>query len=242
MPAAAGRRPRAQVARRRFWGKIANKRVRWLGYDSGIKPGVKACTVAGCTAQHDAGAHQVDVPLERRSATTRRSKKTPTASSSEQPIMLGMPVAARSACDGRSVLGRVHQPAAGRPEQRDPARVQAGPAGWRESGQHGGPLAERHGQPHQGPGAVLRRGPCRASSQLPELARSCDRVRRSQPSTIRATAPGVGGQTPARRACSRPSRWAPTSASWATPLTAKRRRSRASGRRRGPGHADAVAG
>jgi len=34
------------------WGKVANKRVRWLGYDSGIKPGVKACTVAGCTAQH----------------------------------------------------------------------------------------------------------------------------------------------------------------------------------------------
>jgi hypothetical protein len=47
----------------KVWGKVANKRVRWLGYDSGIKPGLKACTVAGCTAQHDAGAHQVDVPL-----------------------------------------------------------------------------------------------------------------------------------------------------------------------------------
>jgi reductive dehalogenase len=47
----------------RFWGKIPNKRVRWLGYDSGIKPGVKACTVAGCTAKHDSGAHQVDIPL-----------------------------------------------------------------------------------------------------------------------------------------------------------------------------------
>jgi ferredoxin len=46
----------------RFWGKIPNKRVRWLGYDSGIKPGVKACTVAGCTAQHE-GSHPVDVPL-----------------------------------------------------------------------------------------------------------------------------------------------------------------------------------
>ena len=31
------------------------KRVRWLGYDSGIKPGEQACTVAGCTATHDAG-------------------------------------------------------------------------------------------------------------------------------------------------------------------------------------------
>jgi reductive dehalogenase len=45
-----------------FWGKIPNKRVRWMGYDSGIKPGVKACTVAGCTAKHE-GAHPIDVPL-----------------------------------------------------------------------------------------------------------------------------------------------------------------------------------
>jgi len=36
----------------RFWGKTPSRRVRWLGYDSGIKPGVKACTVAGCSAQH----------------------------------------------------------------------------------------------------------------------------------------------------------------------------------------------
>ena len=25
---------------------------RWLDYDSGVKPGETACTVAGCTAQH----------------------------------------------------------------------------------------------------------------------------------------------------------------------------------------------
>jgi len=36
----------------RFWGTLPNKRVRWLDYDSGIKPGEKACTVAGCTASH----------------------------------------------------------------------------------------------------------------------------------------------------------------------------------------------
>jgi ferredoxin len=48
----------------RFWGKVPNKRVRWLDFDSGIKPGVKACTVAGCTAKHD-GGHPVDVPLSR---------------------------------------------------------------------------------------------------------------------------------------------------------------------------------
>ncbi|HLG71602.1 MAG TPA: reductive dehalogenase domain-containing protein [Chloroflexota bacterium] len=36
----------------KFWGTIPNKRVRWLDYDTGIKPGEKACTVAGCTAQH----------------------------------------------------------------------------------------------------------------------------------------------------------------------------------------------
>jgi reductive dehalogenase len=46
----------------RFWGVIPNKRVRWLDYDSGIKPGIKACTVAGCSAPHD-GAHPVDIPL-----------------------------------------------------------------------------------------------------------------------------------------------------------------------------------
>jgi hypothetical protein len=28
-------------------------RVRWLGYDSGVKPGDQACTVAGCTASHE---------------------------------------------------------------------------------------------------------------------------------------------------------------------------------------------
>jgi reductive dehalogenase len=36
----------------RFWGTIPNKRVRWLGYDTGIKPGEKACTIPGCTAAH----------------------------------------------------------------------------------------------------------------------------------------------------------------------------------------------
>jgi reductive dehalogenase len=42
------------------WGKAPRKRVRWLGYDSGVKPGVKACTVDGCAAQHD---QRVDIPL-----------------------------------------------------------------------------------------------------------------------------------------------------------------------------------
>lgn len=35
-----------------FWGVARNARVRWLGYDSGIKPGEHACTVSGCTAAH----------------------------------------------------------------------------------------------------------------------------------------------------------------------------------------------
>ena len=43
----------------KFWGTIPNKRVRWLDYDSGIKPGEEACTVAGCTADHGAGTTQV---------------------------------------------------------------------------------------------------------------------------------------------------------------------------------------
>ena len=38
-----------------FWGKIPRKRVRWLGYDSGIKPGEKACTIPGCNAMHGGG-------------------------------------------------------------------------------------------------------------------------------------------------------------------------------------------
>jgi reductive dehalogenase len=47
----------------RFWGKVPRKRVRWLGYDSGVKPGATACTVAGCTAQHGE-AEQKIIPLE----------------------------------------------------------------------------------------------------------------------------------------------------------------------------------
>jgi reductive dehalogenase len=38
----------------RFWGMTRQARVRWLGYDSGIKPGEHACTVAGCNAAHEA--------------------------------------------------------------------------------------------------------------------------------------------------------------------------------------------
>jgi reductive dehalogenase len=38
----------------RFWGVTRQSRVRWLGYDSGVKPGEHACTVAGCNASHDA--------------------------------------------------------------------------------------------------------------------------------------------------------------------------------------------
>jgi len=40
----------------KFWGIIPQRRVRWLGYDSGIKPGEKGCTIAGCTADHGEAA------------------------------------------------------------------------------------------------------------------------------------------------------------------------------------------
>ena len=44
----------------RFWGLVRNARVTWLGYDSGVKPGEHACTVAGCNASHEkAGAKAV---------------------------------------------------------------------------------------------------------------------------------------------------------------------------------------
>ena len=46
-----------------FWGTIPRKRVRWLGYDTGVKPGERACTIPGCTAQHNTEGPKVDVPL-----------------------------------------------------------------------------------------------------------------------------------------------------------------------------------
>lgn len=45
------------------WGEIPRKRVRWLGYDTGIKPGEKACTISGCAASHDDGSKGSFVPL-----------------------------------------------------------------------------------------------------------------------------------------------------------------------------------
>lgn len=43
----------------RFWGVVRNNRVRWLGYDSGIKPGEHGCTISGCTASHTGQGHEV---------------------------------------------------------------------------------------------------------------------------------------------------------------------------------------
>jgi reductive dehalogenase len=37
----------------KFWGVARTTRVRWLSYDTGVKPGDQACTVAGCTASHE---------------------------------------------------------------------------------------------------------------------------------------------------------------------------------------------
>jgi len=36
-----------------IWGTERKTRVRFMGYDTGIKPGEKACTIAGCTATHE---------------------------------------------------------------------------------------------------------------------------------------------------------------------------------------------
>lgn len=43
----------------RFWGVVRNNRVRWLDYDSGIKPGEHACTVSGCNASHAGKGQEV---------------------------------------------------------------------------------------------------------------------------------------------------------------------------------------
>ncbi len=50
----------------KIWGEFPRARVRWLGYDTGIKPGERACTIPGCTAAHgEAGnAPKVNVPLD----------------------------------------------------------------------------------------------------------------------------------------------------------------------------------
>ncbi len=45
----------------RVWGEVPRKRVRWLGYDSGIRPGEQACTIAGCTAAHAGAGHAATV-------------------------------------------------------------------------------------------------------------------------------------------------------------------------------------
>jgi reductive dehalogenase len=45
----------------KVWGEFPSKRVRFMGYDTGVKPGSHACTIAGCTADHsDAGKESLD--------------------------------------------------------------------------------------------------------------------------------------------------------------------------------------
>jgi len=45
-------RPQARGPATAVVASTRRTRVRWLGYDSGIKPGEQACTVAGRTAAH----------------------------------------------------------------------------------------------------------------------------------------------------------------------------------------------
>jgi reductive dehalogenase len=45
----------------KIFGVVPQKRVRFMGYDSGIKPGEKACTIAGCTADHADVGHSTAV-------------------------------------------------------------------------------------------------------------------------------------------------------------------------------------
>lgn len=45
----------------RFWGIVRQGRVRWMGYDSGIKPGEHACTIEGCTADHEEAGRSANV-------------------------------------------------------------------------------------------------------------------------------------------------------------------------------------
>jgi reductive dehalogenase len=48
----------------RFWGMVPQKRVRWLGYDTGVKPGEAACTIKGCTSPRGDTGQKVDIPLD----------------------------------------------------------------------------------------------------------------------------------------------------------------------------------
>ena len=44
----------------RIWGVIPRERVKWLGYDTGVQPGEKACTIAGCNAHGEEAAATKD--------------------------------------------------------------------------------------------------------------------------------------------------------------------------------------
>lgn len=44
----------------KFWGEYPSRRVRFMGYDTGIKPGEHACTLPGCTAEHAEPAKVVE--------------------------------------------------------------------------------------------------------------------------------------------------------------------------------------
>ena len=50
----------------RIFGEIPQKRVRFMGYDSGIKPGEQACTIAGCTAAHAEAGRSMSLADEKR--------------------------------------------------------------------------------------------------------------------------------------------------------------------------------
>jgi len=43
----------------KFWGEFPKKRVRFLGYDTGVPVGSHACTIAGCTAEHEEASQVV---------------------------------------------------------------------------------------------------------------------------------------------------------------------------------------
>jgi epoxyqueuosine reductase QueG len=43
-------------------GEFPSKRVRFMGYDTGIKPGEHACTIAGCTAEHPEASTSTPAP------------------------------------------------------------------------------------------------------------------------------------------------------------------------------------
>ena len=191
----------------RFWGEVPQKRVRWLGYDTGIKPGEKACTVAGCTAQHDEAGKSAKVDGGNdRLLRAAEGEHEPLRQAGQGlmgvrlgPLTLPWP---RTADGGRSVLGALSQAAAGRPAQRGDGDHPPGPRRARSS-RPGPSCTRRKSRPATSRSWRSGSAPSWSGSSTwsSRARRSARAIRSAIVCAVRAeydprAAPGIGGQVP----------------------------------------------